>query len=60
MGYVASSAFYFAGMMSFITGSSFVYIEIYDIDPANFGFLVGVNVIMMMLAATINGRYVEN
>ncbi len=59
MGYVTSSAFYFAGMMSFITGSSFVYIEIYDIDPANFGFLVGVNVIMMMLAATINGRYVE-
>lgn len=59
LGYVAASAFYFAGMMSFITGSSYVYIEIYGIDPANFGFLVGLNVISMMLASTINGRYVE-
>ncbi|QUX91484.1 Bcr/CflA family drug resistance efflux transporter [Marinomonas sp. A3A] len=59
MGYIAASAFYFAGMMSFITGCSFVYIEIYGVDPANFGFLVGLNVISMMLASTINGRYVE-
>lgn len=59
MGYIVASAFYFAGMMSFITGCSFVYIEIYGVDPANFGFLVGLNVISMMLASTINGRYVE-
>lgn len=59
MGYVVASAFYFAGMMSFITGSSFVYIEVYGVDPAKFGFLVGLNVISMMLASTINGRYVE-
>ncbi|WP_417526732.1 Bcr/CflA family multidrug efflux MFS transporter [Marinomonas shanghaiensis] len=59
MGYILASAFYFAGMMSFITGCSFVYIEIYHIDPAHFGFLVGLNVISMMLASTINSRYVE-
>ncbi|NLQ17864.1 Bcr/CflA family multidrug efflux MFS transporter [Marinomonas sp. M1K-6] len=59
MGYIVASAFYFAGMMSFITGCSFVYIEIYGVDPAHFGFLVGLNVIAMMLASTINGRYVE-
>ncbi|WP_421853735.1 Bcr/CflA family multidrug efflux MFS transporter [Marinomonas sp.] len=59
MGYIAASAFYFGGMMSFITGCSFVYIEIYDVDPANFGFLLGLNVITMMFASTINGRYVE-
>lgn len=59
MGYIVASAFYFAGMMSFITGCSFVYIEIYHVDPAHFGFLVGLNVISMMLASTINGRYVE-
>lgn len=59
MGYIVASAFYFAGMMSFITGCSFVYIEIYAVDPAHFGFLVGLNVISMMLASTINGRYVE-
>jgi MFS transporter, DHA1 family, multidrug resistance protein len=59
MGYILASAFYFAGMMSFITGCSFVYIEIYHVDPAHFGFLVGLNVISMMLASTINSRYVE-
>lgn len=59
MGYIIASAFYFTGMMSFITGSSFVYIEIYGVDPANFGFLLGINVVSMMIASTINGRYVE-
>lgn len=59
LGYISASAFYFGGMMSFITGSSFVYIELYGVDPAHFGFLVGLNVITMMTASTINGRYVE-
>lgn len=59
MGYLMSSAFYFGGMMSFITGASFVYIKFYGVDPAYFGFLVGINVIAMMIASTINGRYVE-
>lgn len=58
MGYIVASAFYFGGMMSFITGASFVYIEFYGVDPAYFGFLVGINVVAMMIAATINGRYV--
>lgn len=59
LGYIVAAAFYFGGMMSFITGASFVYIEIYGVDPAHFGFLVGINVISMMLASMINGRYVE-
>lgn len=59
LGYIIAAAFYFGGMMSFITGASFVYIEIYGVDPAHFGFLVGINVISMMLASMINGRYVE-
>ncbi|MBR7889217.1 Bcr/CflA family multidrug efflux MFS transporter [Marinomonas sp. A79] len=59
LGYIVVAAFYFGGMMSFITGASFVYIEIYDVDPAHFGFLVGLNVISMMIASTINSRYVE-
>jgi DHA1 family bicyclomycin/chloramphenicol resistance-like MFS transporter len=59
MGYLAASAFHFGGLMSFITGASFVYIEVYGVNPAHFGFLVGMNVITMMLASTINGRYVE-
>ncbi|MEP3349271.1 MAG: Bcr/CflA family multidrug efflux MFS transporter [Marinomonas sp.] len=59
LGYLAASAFFFGGMMSFITGSSFVYIELYGVDPAHFGFFVGLNVITMMSASTINSRFVE-
>ncbi|MBJ7538813.1 Bcr/CflA family multidrug efflux MFS transporter [Marinomonas transparens] len=59
MGYILSSAFNFAGMMCFVTGSSFVYIELYDVPPAYFGFFVGINVLCMMLTATINSRFVE-
>ncbi len=59
LGYIAAGAFFFSGMISFITGSSFVYIELYGVDPAHFGFLVGVNVVTMMIASTINSRFVE-
>ncbi|MCV2402153.1 Bcr/CflA family multidrug efflux MFS transporter [Marinomonas sp. C2222] len=59
LGYLSASAFYFAGMMSFITGSAFVYIELYGVDPAYYGFLVGLNVIALMIASAINSRYVE-
>lgn len=58
-GYIAAGAFHFAGMMCFITGSSFVYIELYHVPPAQFGFLFGLNVICIMIASTINNRCVE-
>ena len=59
LGYIAAGAFFFSGMMSFITGSSFVYIEIYKVKPEHFGFLVGANVVTMMIASSINSRFVE-
>lgn len=59
MGYIAAGSFHFAGMMCFITGSSYVYIELYDIKPSHFGFIFALNVIGMMTATTINSRIVE-
>lgn len=59
MGYISAGSLHFAGMMCFVTGASFVYIELYGVDEALFGFLFGLNVLTMMAATTINGRFVE-
>lgn len=59
MGYIFAGALHFAGLMCFVTGASFVYIKIYGINEGIFGFLFGMNVLTMMAASTINGRYVD-
>ncbi|MGO3346305.1 MAG: Bcr/CflA family multidrug efflux MFS transporter [Marinomonas sp.] len=59
MGYIAAGSFHFAGMMCFITGASYVYIELYDVEPSQFGFIFALNVVGMMIATTINNRAVE-
>mgnify|MGYP000156200960 FL=1 len=59
MGYIMAGSLHFAGLMCFVTGASFVYIKVYGVDEGLFGFLFGLNVITMMLATTINGRFVE-
>ncbi|SBS30285.1 Bicyclomycin resistance protein [Marinomonas spartinae] len=59
VGYILAGSFQFAGLMCFVTGSSFVYIELYGVEPSHFGFLFGLNIITMMIATTINNRFVE-
>lgn len=59
MGYILAGSFHFAGLMCFVTGSSFVYIKLYDVDPSRFGFLFGLNIITMMIATIINNRSVD-
>lgn len=59
MGYILAGSFHFAGLMCFVTGASFVYIQIYHVNEGLFGILFGLNVITMMIATTINGRFVE-
>ncbi|MBM6551960.1 Bcr/CflA family multidrug efflux MFS transporter [Marinomonas ostreistagni] len=59
MGYISAGSLHFAGMMCFVTGASFVYIELYGVEEGLFGFLFGLNVLTMMAATTINGRFVE-
>lgn len=59
LGYIMASAFHFAGLMSFVTVSSFVYIELYGIKAEYFGFLFALNIITMMITTTINSQFVE-
>ncbi|REG86463.1 Bcr/CflA family multidrug efflux MFS transporter [Marinomonas pollencensis] len=59
IGYIGAGSLHFAGMMCFITGSSYVYIELYDIKASQFGFVFALNVLGMVTATFINSRLVE-
>lgn len=52
------ASFIFAGLMTFITGSSFVYINYYGVSEQWFGFVFGVNVLAMMALTFVNNRLV--
>lgn len=59
LGFMLCGAFSFAGMFAFLTGASFVYIELYDVSPQHVGYLFGLNVISLMLFTTLNGKWVR-
>jgi MFS transporter, DHA1 family, multidrug resistance protein len=55
MGYVVSGGLMFAGLLTYITGSSFVYIELFGVRPDRFGFFFGMNAIGLIAASQVNG-----
>ncbi|MBY5945854.1 Bcr/CflA family multidrug efflux MFS transporter [Photobacterium rosenbergii] len=59
VGLVFSSGFSFAGMFTFLTVGSFVYIDIYHVSTQHFGLLFGLNVVCLILMTSINGRMVK-
>lgn len=48
-----------AGLMAFIAGSPFVFIELYGVPPEYYGFLFGMNVFAMMLLTYANNRLIH-
>lgn len=56
MGNVLTVAFAFAALFSFISGSSFVLIDVLGLDPADFGFAFAVVVIGYMSGTFASGR----
>ncbi|AIW19054.1 Bcr/CflA family multidrug efflux MFS transporter [Vibrio coralliilyticus] len=59
MGLILSGAFSFAGMFAFLTAGSFVYIDIYGVQPNHFGYLFALNIVAMIIMTMINGRLVK-
>jgi len=59
MGHILTGSFHFTGMITFITGSAYVYIEFYGVSEQMFGWLFALNMIAMMLATTINTRFID-
>lgn len=61
MGCILAQSFFFGGMFAFISGSPFVYIDLFAISPEHFGLLFGLNIIGMALMNMVNiyliGRY---
>jgi len=56
LGWVLSGGLIFAGLLAYISGSPFVYIELFHVDPQWFGVYFGTNAIGLMIASQIN-RY---
>lgn len=59
LGYMLSGAFSFAGMFTFLTAGSFVYIDLHGVDPQHFGYYFGLNILCLIVITSINGRFVK-
>jgi len=59
MGYALTSAFMFAALFSYISGSPFVFIERYGISPRYYGVVFGGMVIFMTIGSLFNARFVR-
>jgi DHA1 family bicyclomycin/chloramphenicol resistance-like MFS transporter len=55
MGHVLTGALVFAGLLAYISGSPFVFIELFHVSPQRFGLFFGVNAFGIMAAAQANG-----
>ena len=58
LAYLATASASFAGMMSFIVGSPFVYIELHGVSPSAFGPLFGINIAAALLVSALNARLI--
>jgi DHA1 family bicyclomycin/chloramphenicol resistance-like MFS transporter len=59
LAWVLSGGLVFAGLLAYISGSSFVYIELFHVPPERFGLYFGANAIGLMAASQIN-RYLAS
>lgn len=58
LGYVLVSGLSFAGMFSFLTSGSLVYIQLYGVSPEHFGYFFLMNIVVLMVMTSINRHYV--
>jgi DHA1 family bicyclomycin/chloramphenicol resistance-like MFS transporter len=54
MGYVLSGGLIFSGLLAYIAGSPFVFIELFDVPPERYGLFFGMNAIGIITASQIN------
>jgi DHA1 family bicyclomycin/chloramphenicol resistance-like MFS transporter len=58
-GYALSSGISFGGYFAYVSGSPFVFIELYRVPVNVFGYLFALNVVGMMIGSAVNSRLVE-
>ncbi|HTM05459.1 MAG TPA: Bcr/CflA family multidrug efflux MFS transporter [Vicinamibacterales bacterium] len=54
MGYVLSGGLIFAGLLGYISGSPFIYIDLFHISPERFGLFFGANAVGIIGGSQIN------
>jgi DHA1 family bicyclomycin/chloramphenicol resistance-like MFS transporter len=59
IGYVVSGGLIFSGLLAYIAGSPFVFIELFDVPPERYGLFFGINAIGIVGASQIN-RWLAN
>jgi DHA1 family bicyclomycin/chloramphenicol resistance-like MFS transporter len=59
LGWVLSGGLVFSGLLAYISGSSFVFIELFHVSPERFGLYFGTNAIGLMIASQVN-RYLAS
>jgi MFS transporter, DHA1 family, multidrug resistance protein len=59
MGYVLAGGLVFAGLLAYIAGSPFIFIELYGISPQRFGLYFGSNAIGIIAASQVNRLLVQ-
>ncbi len=51
--------FYYVAAYAFITGSPFVYITYFGVDPQHYGWLFAINIVGLMVVSMVNRRLVH-
>lgn len=54
MGYALSGALVFAGLLAYISGSPFVFIELFHVPPERYGLYFGTNAVGIIAASQLN------
>jgi DHA1 family bicyclomycin/chloramphenicol resistance-like MFS transporter len=54
LGYVITGGMIFAGLLSYISGSPFVFIELFQVPPEQYGLYFGTNAIGIITASQVN------
>ena len=57
MGYAFTSSFQFSALMSFLSGSPFVFIERYGIAPRDYGLIFGGMIVFMTIGSLLNAKF---
>ncbi len=58
MGYLLTAGLSFSGIMTFVVTSPYVYIDLYELAPNQYGLLFGLNVMMLIILNFLNSRLV--
>jgi DHA1 family bicyclomycin/chloramphenicol resistance-like MFS transporter len=58
VGCILTGGFAFAGMFAYISGTPFVYIQIFGVPPEAYGYLFALNVVSIMGCAVLNAKLV--